>query len=297
MSALRFANVEMNDAIRPKIRHDQKRFTMPEAKPKKKIAIITGASSGLGTEFALQVEKKFYLDEIWMVARRATPMREVSEKFLKSKGVIFTLDLTSKSDLIALERRIAEENPDIEILVNNAGQGKMGPFSKLGLEEQIKVIDLNVTALTFLSRVCIPYMKPGSHIVQVSSSLAFSPSPYYAVYAATKAYVLALGDALGYELKEYGIHVTTVCPGPVETEFFSEAQKNEFMKDKVGQAEPFNRSLNASARDVVAKALADLTKGKRRSIYGFSIRVFSALAHFAPTGLKLRVLAHRKAAD
>lgn len=266
---------------------------MPEANSRKKIAIITGASSGLGAEFALRIEENFYLDEIWMIARRAGPMKELSEKFLKSKAVILTLDLTSKSDLTTLERRLAEENPEIEFLVNNAGYGKIGPFAQLGLDEQIKMIELNITALTFLSRVGIRYMNPGASLIQVASSAAFSPAPYFAVYAATKSYVVSLSDALGFELREHGIRVIAVCPGPVETEFFSVAQKNEFMKDKVGEAEPFNRSLYTSSREVVTKALADLSRGKRHSIFGFWIKVFSAAVPFLPTSLKLRALGSR----
>lgn len=266
---------------------------MEETKRPKKIAIITGASSGIGAEFALQIEKKYFLDEIWMIARRTSPMAELSEKFLKSRAVILPLDLTIRSDLVALEKRLAEEKPNIEFLVNNAGYGKIGPFSRLGLEEQIKMIELNIVALTYLSKIAIPYMKPGASIIQVASSIAFSPAPYFAIYAASKSFVLSFSDALGYELRDQGIQVLAVCPGPVETEFFSVAQKNEFMKDKVGEAEPFNRKLYAPSSAVVTKALSDLEKGKRRSIYGMSIKLFSIASSLVPMGLKLRVLSQR----
>jgi short-subunit dehydrogenase len=259
----------------------------------RKIAIVTGASAGLGAEFALQIEKGFYLDEIWMIARRSPPMRELAEKFLKSRAVVLTYDLTSKSDLVALEKRLAEEKPDVDFLVNNAGYGKYGPFDKLGLDEQIKMIELNITALTYLTHVCIPYMKPGSSILQVASSAAFSPSPFFAVYAATKSFVVSFSDALGHELKSQGIKVLAVCPGPVETEFFSVAQKNEFMKDKVGHAEPANRALYASAHDVVAKALQDLGKGRRHSVFGLAMQLFSLFAGIVPVGIKLRALARK----
>jgi short-subunit dehydrogenase len=259
----------------------------------RKIAIVTGASAGLGAEFALQIEKGFYLDDIWMIARRSPPMRELAEKFLKSRAVVLTYDLTSKSDLVALEKRLAEEKPEVEFLVNNAGYGKYGPFDKLGLDEQIKMIELNITALTYLTHVCIPYMKPGSGILQVASSAAFSPSPFFAVYAATKSFVVSFSDSLGHELKSQGIKVLAVCPGPVETEFFSVAQKNEFMKDKVGHAEPANRALYASAHDVVAKALQDLGKGRRHSVFGLAMQLFSTFAGLIPLGIKLRALASK----
>lgn len=266
---------------------------MKETKPRKKIAVVTGASSGLGAEFALQIEKKYFLDEIWLVARRTTPMKELAEKFLKSTGVILSYDLTNRSDLAALEKRLEEANPEIEFLVNNAGYGKVGPFDQLGVDEQIKMIDLNVCALTFLSRIAIRYMKPGSSMIQVASSAAFSPAPYFAVYAATKSYVVSLSDALGYELANQGIKVIAVCPGPVETEFFTVAQNSAYMKDKVGEAEPFNRALYSSASDVVEKALNDLSKGRRHSIFSLSIKFFAAASALVPTRLKLKALASR----
>ena len=259
----------------------------------KKIALITGASSGIGAEFALQIEKKYYLDEVWMIARRPIPMKELAERFLKSRGVILNFDLTSRTDLTALERRLAEDKPEIDFLVNNAGYGKFGPVSELGLDEQIKMIELNVTALTYLTRIAIPYMKPGSSIIQVASSAAFSPSPFFSVYAASKSFVVSFSDALGFELRNQGIGVLAVCPGPVETEFFAVAQKNEFMKDKVGDVEPGERKLSASPRDVVAKALRDLDRGRRHSIYGIPMRIFGLLAPLVPLGIKLRLLGRR----
>jgi short-subunit dehydrogenase len=266
---------------------------MAEAKNPKKIALVTGASAGLGAEFALQIEKKYFLDEIWLVARRSAPMRELGEKFLKSRAVVLELDLTSRSDLVELEKRLAEEKPEINILVNNAGYGKYGPFAALGLDEQIKMIELNVTALTWLSRVAIPYMKPGSRIVQVASSAAFTPSPYFSVYAATKSFVVSFSDALGYELAEQGIGVIAVCPGPVETEFFGVAQKNEYMKDRVGDAEPVTKAFMASPRDVVAKALRDLDRGRRHSVFGMPIGFFARIAPLLPIGIRLRAMAKR----
>jgi short-subunit dehydrogenase len=194
---------------------------------------------------------------------------------------------------VALEKRLAEERPQVEFLVNNAGSGKFGPFDQLGLDEQIKMIELNVTALTYLTRVCLPYMKPGASIIQVASSAAFSPSPYFSIYAATKSFVVSFSDALGHELIAQGIRVLAVCPGPVETEFFGVAQRNEYMKDKVGVAEPANRSLYASPHDVVEKALRDLGKGRRHSVFGAPMQLFAQFAAFVPLRVKLRVLARK----
>lgn len=266
---------------------------MAEARAKKKIALITGASSGLGAEFALQIEKSAFLDEIWLVARRKEPMKDLAEKFRKSRPVIIALDLTDRGDISALTKRIQDENPEIAFLVNNAGYGKIGPFQSLGLEEQAQMIDLNVRALTHLTHAALPYMTRGSRILQVASSIGFCPAPYFAVYAATKAYVVSFSEALREELKGNGIGVTAVCPGPVATEFFTVAQKNDFMKDKLGQSEPFNKSLTASAAEVVEKALNDASHNRRRSIFGLPIQLFVFFLPFLPHHLVMRALSGR----
>ncbi len=264
---------------------------MTTPKPKKKIAIVTGASSGLGLEFVRQIEKGYFLDEIWMIARRSEPMRSSSEHFQKSKGIVLSLDLINQGDLAILNKKLSDEAPQIEFLVNNAGYGKIGPFAELGLDEQLQMIDLNVRTLTCLSHMAIPYMQKGSRMIQIASSAGFCPAPNFAVYAATKAFVVSLSEALQFELAPRGIHVTAVCPGPVSTEFFSVAQKNNFMRDKVGDAEPFNKFLTANAADVVEKALHDANKGRRRSVYGFTMALLVFLVPFVPRGLAIRIMA------
>ena len=220
-------------------------------------------------------------------------MKDLSEKFLKSKGVILSLDLTDRGDMNILHKKLQDENPDIMFLVNNAGYGKIGPFADLGLDEQLLMIDLNVRALTHLTKIAIPFMKPGAKILQVASSIGFAPSPYFAVYAATKAFVVSFSEALNYELKSRNISVTAVCPGPVATEFFQVAQKNEFMKDKVADADPVNKAFVASAQSVVSKALQDMNHHRRLSIYGFPIWVFTLLAPLVPRKILLHFLARR----
>ncbi len=265
---------------------------MAKNKSTKKIAIITGASAGLGKEFALQIEREYFLDEIWLLARRTEPMREVCEQFSKSKGIVLAFDLTVEGDLLALQKKLSDENPEVVLLVNNAGYGKIGPFAQLGLQEQLLMIDLNIRALTEITYVCLPYMKSNSGIIQVASSIAFCPAPYMAVYAATKSYVLSFSEALNFELKGRGIHVTAVCPGPVETEFFQVAQKNEFMKDKVPNPKPpFKQSIVAHPRDVVELALRHHRKKKKISIYGFPVRLFTTSMRFLPKSIGMRALA------
>jgi uncharacterized protein len=262
---------------------------------RKKIAIITGASAGLGYEFAKQIEKSFYLDEIWLVARRAAPMKELSESFQKSKGIILPLNLSSDGDLAQMKKRLEDENPQIEILVNNAGLGKVGPFMELGLEEQLEMVNLNVRSLTFITHCCLPYMLPGAKILQVASSIGFAPAPYFAVYAATKAFVVSLSEALSFELKNRGISVTAICPGPVATEFFEVSQRNQFLKDRIAPSEPTNRKFMATSEEVVTKALIDAEKGNRISVFGWPIKAFVRFVRFVPKPLLLKLLSRRYA--
>ncbi|MCO5142666.1 MAG: SDR family NAD(P)-dependent oxidoreductase [Oligoflexia bacterium] len=266
---------------------------MNETKKNKRIAIITGASAGLGSEFAKQIENRFFLDEVWLVARRMAPMQEISERFMKAKGILLSLDLTNEGDLLKLKQKIEVESPDIQILVNNAGFGKIGAFSEISLEEQLQMIDLNIRSLTFISHICEKYMNKGSAIIQVASSIGFCPSPYFTVYAATKAYVVSFSDALGYELKNKGIHVMAVCPGPVKTEFFNVAQGTKASGSTIDD-EPFNDRLSATADAVVEQALNDLIHKKRYSIYSMIIKIFAYFIPFVPRALAMKILALRK---
>ncbi|MGE3261240.1 MAG: SDR family NAD(P)-dependent oxidoreductase [Bacteriovoracia bacterium] len=266
---------------------------MDGSKTKKKIAIITGASSGLGAEFALQIEASFYLDEVWLIARRQEPMRDLARRFQKSKAVLISYDLSNRNDLVNFEKKLEAEQPQIEILVNNAGYGKIGPVAELGMNEQMQMIDVNVYALTYLTKASIPFMVAGSKILQVASSIGYCPAPFFAVYAATKAYVVSFSEALGHELKPKGIQVLAVCPGPVATEFFDEAVKNDYLKKKNTPAKPFNEMVRASAHQVVEKALADLGKRRHRSIFGWQIQLFVFFLPFVPQALLFRALEKR----
>ena len=266
---------------------------MELSKERKKIAIVTGASAGLGKEFALQLEKKYFLDEIWLLARRADPMKQLAEKLQKANAVIIPCDLNSDSDIRALIDKIKRENPSVSFLVNNAGFGKLGPFTELTEQEQMQMISLNVTALTRLTYSILPFCAPGSCIIQVASSIAFCPAPFFAVYAATKSFVLSLSRALQFELKPKGIHVIAVCPGPVNTEFFDVANNNGFMKSDRVAPKTFNHALMADPKKVVTKALNDAEKKRSISIYSFSINFFARIVAFIPKSLAMKVISNR----
>ena len=188
-----------------------------------KIAVVTGASSGIGREFVKQMGH-FYrnLDEIWVIARRGHRLQELNQLSMVPIRILEG-DLLREEVYEKLEKLLREEAPDIRMLVNGAGFGKSGTVEDI-LEEdkalQTEMITLNCTALSRITFCCLPCLSRGSRIIQMASAAAFSPQPSFAVYAATKAYVLSFSRSLGAELKRRGIYVTAVCPGPVDTEFF-----------------------------------------------------------------------------
>ena len=239
----------------------------------KKIALITGASSGIGKEFTVQISKRYQkLDEIWLIARRKERLA-LLEKEISIPIKIIELDLTKQEGMRSIKELLYKEQPQIRFLINCAGFGKVGEVTRMKEEEQLDMIRLNCIALTFLSKECIKYMKGGSHIVNMGSIASFFPVFHFAVYAATKAYVLSFSRALRFELNKRDISVTTVCPGPVNTEFFHVAEKT-------GYSAWYKDCFLAQPQKVVAKALDDIKRGRELSIYKgeiYTLRVFSKL--------------------
>ena len=247
-----------------------------------KIAVVTGASSGMGREFAVRLGY-FYrnLDEIWVIARRRERLARLN---LASRVPIriFAGDLMKKAVYKEYHKTLRELGPEVRVLVNAAGFGKSGTFCDIAEEDrkvQTDMIDLNCRALTRMTQMTLPYMGMGSRIINLASAAAFCPQAGFAVYAATKAYVLSFSRALGAELKCRGISVTAVCPGPVDTEFF-----------KVSG--PLSSSLKkltlAKAPDVVRQALWDSRRRRPVSVYGMPMKAARAGAKLVPHSLILR---------
>lgn len=240
------------------------------------IIMITGASSGMGLEFALQLDNVFdeSIDEIWLIARRKKEMLEVAEHIEHTSRVL-DMDVTNEEDFIRLRKLLQSEKPVIRMLVNCAGYGVMGKFTKLNRNEQLGMIDVNCKALTQMTYTCIPYMRANSRIIQLASSAAFMPQPGFAVYAASKSYVYSLSKALGEEFRKKKIYVTAVCPGPVDTPFFDIAEKD-------GKILAIKKLTMASPEKVVEKAISDSFCKKEVSVYGSWIKVFRVVAKIIP---------------
>lgn len=229
-----------------------------------KIAIITGASSGIGREFAERIGNSERLDAIWVIARRSDRLEELKST-IKIPVVPISLDLTDDEDIQKYRRRLIDENPDVRILVNAAGYGRIGYAESITNFEQIGMIDLNVKALTEITLLTLLYMNEGAKIYQMASMSSFMPVPYLSVYAATKAYVLSFSRSLNVELKVRGIRVLAVAPGWVRTEFLDRAE------DENETVVYYDRFYNSA--DVVERALRDMEKGKDVSICGAATRM------------------------
>ena len=215
----------------------------------KRVAIITGASSGMGAEFARQIDAMQVADELWLIARNRQGLEEVAAE-LDTPARPLALDLTNPQAIDELRTVLASERPTVTFLVNAAGFGKFGDWRTIADAAVDSMIDLNCRALVDVTRAALPHMARGSRIIQVASAAAFAPLPHMNVYAATKAFVLRYTRALRWELHGTGITATALCPTWVKTGFEKVARDSKGGRD-VGHL------LGAqSARSVVRCALA-----------------------------------------
>ncbi len=250
-----------------------------------KIAIVTGASSGMGKEAVIQIADRFGgLDEIWAIARREERLRNLKRQ-LPVPLRILPLDLTEEDDLNTLRKELKWHTPDVKILINSAGYGKIGKVGDLSLTDESGMVRLNCEALCAVTHLVLPYMSDHSRIIQFASSAAFLPQPKFAIYAATKSFVLSYSRALNAELKPRNISVTAVCPGPVKTEFFDIAETT-------GHVPLYKKLTMADPKKVVRLALRDSMMGKSVSVYGPLMKAFSLLCKIVPHDILLKVMEH-----
>lgn len=250
----------------------------------KNIIIITGASSGIGQEFALQMDTAFSnIDEFWLIARREDRLLELAQVMEHATRLI-TMDVSDEYAMDDFERLLEESDVTVRMLINAAGFGLMGAFEDIPLEEQTEMLYVNCEALTKMTYITLPYMARGSRIIQMASAAAFLPQPDFAVYAATKSYVLSFSRALNAELRCRGIYVTAVCPGPVYTEFFDIAEQ-------YGSTLAVKKLVMITAEKCVSAALRASYNKRDTAVPGIPMKAFRLVTKLLPQEGILRILA------
>jgi len=246
----------------------------------KKIAVITGASAGMGRVCAETVTTWGDIDEVWVIARREDRLRSL-ECGVPVRAL--PMDLTDRASFQRYAALLEAEQPQVPLLINAAGFGKFCGTLEVPYEENLNMCDLNCQAIMAMSQLTVPYMPAGSRIINFASVAADQPIPYINVYGATKAFVLSYSRALNRELKSRGIGVTAVCPFWTNTEFFDRA----IPKDR----EPVVKSYAAmyEPEQIVRRMWRDAKKGKEVCRYGFIARSQSLMAKLLPHRLIMDV--------
>ena len=248
---------------------------------KKNIAIVTGASSGLGKEFVKLLKDDERYDEIYVLARSEDKLNELKSVY-GNKIMPYIIDLSIPDNIKAFSKYLAEQNVNVKLLINNAGFAKFCSYDDITLDESLNMINLNISGVVSMSLVCIPFMQKGSHIINIASQAAFQPVPYMNIYSATKSFVKNYSRALNIELKEKDISVTAVCPGWIDTELFDRGiiGAKKAPKYFYGKVLP---------KFIAQKSLNDAYKNKDLSIYGLNTTICILLSKVLPEKLIMKL--------
>jgi len=250
-----------------------------------KIAVITGASSGIGVEYAKYVySMREELDEIWVIARRADRLYELRAQ-LGEKIRPVAMDITDENCIRTYTDMLKENKAEVSLLINNAGFGKLGNFDNLSPEDNAGMVRLNCEALTVMSAVTLPFMKERSEIINVCSIASFAPNIRMAVYCSTKAFVMSLSRAMREELKYRKINVLAVCPGPMDTEFLNVANITK------GASRTFDTLPRVNAAVMAKKSLLASRKGKAVYTNRIFYKFYRLLAKILPHSLVMKMAA------
>ena len=246
------------------------------------VAIITGASSGIGAEFARGYAGR--VDELWLVARRADRMEALSKE-LSVKCRIITADLATKDGVEAIRTALEAEKPEVKYLVNAAGFGDFGAFDEIDESKVEMMIDLNVKAVVLITHMVVPFMQKGGRIIQLGSGSCFTPLPYFNVYSSGKVFVLHYTKSLNFELKKYGIRATCFCPGWVHTEFLGKATA------KAGVTRPRDNAMKPllNCKKVVKGCIKASDKGKTMYVTNWYTKMQHLLFKILPDPILTRL--------
>jgi short-subunit dehydrogenase len=246
-----------------------------EKNTEKRIAIVTGASAGIGKEFTKLLLQED-VEEIWAIARNQDRLNSLRIE-LGDKVITISKDLSSPTEIWTIGELLNKHKPVISYLVNNAGIAKMGSYQDFSFEEIVETVGINCTAMVTLCTLCIPYMRKGSRILNISSEASFQPLPYLNLYAATKAFERSYSRSLNVELKEAGITSTAVCPSWVDTDLL--------LKEYNGKKIKFPGMVSA---ELVAKiAMRDTKRGKDMSVCTLYVKCVHLAAKLSPQKLAM----------
>ncbi|HYS53963.1 MAG TPA: SDR family oxidoreductase [Thermoanaerobaculia bacterium] len=237
----------------------------------RKTACITGASSGIGLDFSRLLAREGY--QLFLVARSEAKLRELVSAIGNATAIV--------ADLVSPDapRRIFAASGPVDVLINNAGFGLSGPFVETDLQKELEMIQVNIAALTHLTKLYLPAMlaRNSGHILNVASTAAFLPGPLMAVYYATKAYVLSFSEALADELRDTGVTVTALCPGPTATGFAAVA--------RMEQSRLFSLLKPMDSEKVARYGIRAMEHGKRVAIPGIANRMLTQSVRISPRRL------------
>ncbi len=238
------------------------------------IAVITGASAGLGTEYIKCLDNGRY-DELWIIARRKDRLEEIAER-TNTYCRVLAMDITSEEGFADYKRQLDDLKPNVKMLINNAGFGRLGYFEDIDESATLGMVRLNCEALTAFAHATIPYMRKGGEIINISSIASFVPNARMTVYSSTKAYVTSFSRALRFELKRKKINVLAVCPGPMDTEFLPVANIGK------GTSHTFDTLPRVSPQMIAKRSLAASKRG--RAIYTGRIfyKFYRAISRIVP---------------
>jgi len=247
-----------------------------------KTAIITGASSGLGTEY-INATLKLYpeVEKIWLIARRIDRLKILVKK--NEKCIALPLDLNDDESLKKYKQTLESKKPEVVLLINNAGFGKLGNAADIPVRDQTDMVRLNCVALTAVTMLTLPFMKRGATIIQVASIAAFSPTPRMTVYSSTKAFILSFSKGLRHELKSRAINVLACCPGPMETEFTSVANID-------GRSRFFSRLPRCDLKKVAFNSLIKAKKGRAVYTNRLIYKIYRVITKLLPSNITMKRL-------
>ena len=249
----------------------------------KEYVLLTGASSGIGYEMAHQLAAKRL--NLILVARTETKLQQMQAELTDKYGILvqyFVADLSDVYAAIDLYKAVQQENYLVTALINNAGVGNYGNFTETSLEEELRMIEINISSVVALTKLFAKDMvsRKSGRIMNVSSLLAFLPFPYYAVYSATKAFVMAFSETLAAELEGTGVIVTSLYPGTVDTGFTT---------DKMQSTNNYKNNKPMHPKVVAAQAVKHLLYGKGKKVVGFQNWFNSKLSSIVPDNIMMKI--------